>query len=377
MDTTGIPQQPANTGTVGNAGQMGTTANPQGATPVQPPSGGAQGGMQDVLQGLGVMHTSLTNQLQSVNSNLCSASIASNITKYKGESSNFRDWISQVEKFSMLHRVGSVGDVAYESSEGYVSEFLRRWRDNPDTATKSWEELKKELAARFGDVTDPAYAFTLLRHIKQEKGQSVALFAEKLITTAEQAFGEQTDRRTLESQTLNFFIDGLRSKQLQIRLMREGHRTLQAAVASATKEQNLQRRFNLRFGTAKTPVEREEEPMDWETSYVNRVSTPKQCHKCYKFGHIARNCQSRGVPVREVRAQYQGVQPQANRAAPQGHSAAQGPARVEGRPALEDRICWLCSQKGHIKRNCPNKRDRSLQQAALQAQADHQNASTN
>ena len=137
--------------------------------------------------------------------------------------------------------------VAYQSSQGAVSDFIQRYLH--DYVGNNWGQLKTELTSRFAEIADPQHAFVLLRKIKQKPEENVQLYAERLLSLAEEAFtGQNGGVSAIERQLVGFFVDGFAYDYLKMKVMRENPTTLQAAVASAMTEQNLRKRFNLRLG---------------------------------------------------------------------------------------------------------------------------------
>ena len=68
-----------------------------------------------------------------------------------------------IEKYAIL--AGIPDDrkmIAYQSSSGAVSEFIRRTVNPHNT----WRHLKEQFAVRFSDVTDRQMALSLLRNVK-------------------------------------------------------------------------------------------------------------------------------------------------------------------------------------------------------------------
>ena len=114
--------------------------------------------------------------------------------------------------------------------------------ENPNC---TWPDLKKELSARFAAVTDRSHAFCLLRKIRQKEQENVHLFAERIILLSEEAYSSRQGEE-IERQLVSFFIDGLKSDSLRLRLMRQNPAKLNDAVQIAMSEQNLQKRFELR-----------------------------------------------------------------------------------------------------------------------------------
>lgn len=75
---------------------------------------------------------------------------------------------------------------AYQSSAGVVSGFIQRYMvAMPDN---TWQRLKEQLIVRFSDVTDYQMALSLLRAEKQRPGENIQLFAERILSLAEEAY---------------------------------------------------------------------------------------------------------------------------------------------------------------------------------------------
>jgi hypothetical protein len=88
----------------------------------------------------------------------------------------------------------------------------------------------------------------LLRQVKQERNENVQVYAERLLSLAEQAYKGVQDARVTEGQLVGFFTDGLYSDRLKIKVTRDDPKTLQEAIDSSRAESNLQQRFQLRTG---------------------------------------------------------------------------------------------------------------------------------
>ena len=130
----------------------------------------------------------LSGQLANVSVAVGTQGIAQIVFPFDGDSKNFKTWIKSIEKFSLLTGLNDERKklVAYQSSHNTVSDFIQRYLK--DNANSTWDQLKTELTARFAEITDPQHAFMLLRSVKQRQGENVQLFAERLLTLAEEAF---------------------------------------------------------------------------------------------------------------------------------------------------------------------------------------------
>ena len=60
-----------------------------------------------------------------------------------------------------------------------------------ELANNTWEQLKEQLAVRFSDVTDRQMALSLLRAVRQKPGENIQLFAERILSLAEDACHNQ------------------------------------------------------------------------------------------------------------------------------------------------------------------------------------------
>ena len=97
--------------------------------------------------------------------------------------------------------------VAYQSSLGAVSDFIQRYLHG--NVGSNWGQLKTELTSRFATITDLQHAFVLLPKVKQRTDENVQLYAERLLSLAEEAFTGQNggvaaiERQLEETQRCN------------------------------------------------------------------------------------------------------------------------------------------------------------------------------
>lgn len=220
----------------------------------------------DIGQFYGMFKT-MGEQLSGLTTTVGAQGVAKVIKPFDGNSKEFKEWVKSIEKYSML--VGltqeSIKLVAYQSSRGAVSDFMKRFMDaNP---RHTWRDIKIELQARFAEVIDPQHALLLLRKVRQRSSEPIQVYAERLIALGDDAFeGQGQDVR--DRQLIGYFIDGLFEDPMKLKVMRTNPRTLQEAIDTATNEQNLQKRFRLRTGheyfqnDRSTGVHNSEQPMD-------------------------------------------------------------------------------------------------------------------
>lgn len=266
-------------------------------------------------QDMGTFCENLTKQMQGLSNVIGSQGIAQMITPYDGTPSKFKEWIKDVEKHSVLINIpsGRIKFIAFQTSTGCVSSFLQRYLDSHENAT--WPDVKAELAARFAEVTDSQHAFLLLRKVKQNKGESVPMYAERLLQLAEEAYLNQSGGvQAIERQLVGFFIDGLLHNYLKLAVMRQNPDNLSTAVDIASTEYNLRQRFDLRVGS-NNKTSSNSEPMEVDASKprfsgrqrYNKQSFQKKtyrpnkngsqtrsvCWQCGKPGHFKVNCRNR------------------------------------------------------------------------------------
>ncbi|MCG7884346.1 MAG: hypothetical protein JAY96_22495 [Candidatus Thiodiazotropha endolucinida] len=265
----------------------------------------------------------VAHEISGVHTTIGAQGVAKIITSYEGDPKLCKEWVKSIEKYAILTQLGEDQKklVAYQASKGAVSDFIKRYlQEHPGS---SWQQLQEEIILRFSEVTDPQHALMLLRKVRQKDGESVQVYAERLMSLAEDAFGGQGMlNQPIQDQLVGFFTDGLLMDFMKMKVMRDNPRTFQAAVDTALTEQNLRKRFNLRSGKNETVRGGSygHEPME-----IGHLRPAKLCYNCKRTGHIAKDC--RAKPKVNV---VTGNRPFKN-------------------PNI---ICWGCNKRGHILRDC-------------------------
>ena len=265
----------------------------------------------------------VAQEISGVHTTTGAQGVAKITTSYQGDPKQCKEWIKSIEKYAILTQLGEDQRklVAYQASKGAVSDFIKRYlQDHP---RRTWQQLQEEKILRFSEVTVQQHALMLLRKVRQREGESVQVYAERIMSLAEDAFGGQgMQNQAIQDQLIGFFTDGLSQDFMKMKVMRDNPRNFQAAVDVSLTEQNLRKRFNLRSGKRES---------DWGNSSghqpmeVDHVRPVQRCFECNKKGHIAQECRSR---------------PKVN--VVQGNPQARG----------FNIICWGCNKRRHILRDC-------------------------
>ena len=215
---------------------------------------------------------SVHNTLSKLKNAMETQGAVSSITPFEGTPSKYNEWIKSIEKYAILASIDpeNVKLIAYQTSKGAVSDYIKRRLTSQAHANETWERLKTNLATRFAEITDPQYAYTMLRNVRQKHGESVQMFAERLINLVSEAFvGQEINNDLVDSQCVGFFTDGLIKDNLKWRLFKANPVTLQDAIDVALSEENLRRRFDLRMGH--TTHSHDDRP-----SYMSRGSSHRE-----------------------------------------------------------------------------------------------------
>ncbi|CAC5412399.1 unnamed protein product [Mytilus coruscus] len=192
-----------------------------------------------------------------------------------------------------------IKEIAFQTCKGACSDYIQRYlRDHRDT---TWEQLKKELISRFGEITDPQHASTLLRQLKQKGDEFLQIYAENLLNLANVAYSDlDGHNEAIERELVGIFIDGLAHSYLIMKLMRENPAIFALAVKSAMTEQNLRKRFTFRTERVNKPRYKTTRPMtlnrprrteplnSHEPMEIDHYRDAKRCYTCGKVGHVSR-----------------------------------------------------------------------------------------
>ena len=98
--------------------------------------------------------------------------------------------------------------IAFQSAQGPVSGFIERFTKAQVSCT--WDQLRKELAIRLSEVPDSRIALSLLKSVKQKLGENIQVYAERILSIAEEAFTGIASE-DIERSLIDTFVDGLSS----------------------------------------------------------------------------------------------------------------------------------------------------------------------
>jgi hypothetical protein len=196
----------------------------------------------------------VTNELQGLRSALSFDNISRAIKTFDGSQANLRNWLTEVDKFAFINRIddNAAKLIAYQSAGGKCSEFLQRvFQEYP---RGSWEEIKEQLIAKFGETTDHRQTFFILRNTHyrgQKSDETIQAISDELYTLSRKAYPNLRGHEAfIETELIEISIDGIRSPELQLKLLRESPRTLMDAVKIALAENDVLKRWELRKGRA-------------------------------------------------------------------------------------------------------------------------------
>ena len=218
-------------------------------------------------------------ELASVSQALAAQGISTSVPKFDGSSKQYREWIRAVEKYATFIRAGDARKkvIAFQSALGAVSGFIQRFMITNLDGT--WAQLKAQLAVRFSDVTDAQMALSLLRSVKQKAGANIQVYAERILSLAEEAYHNQGGD-IVERQMIDIFVDGLTNDGLKMKILRDQPNTLQGAITISTNEQNLRNRVQMSHTTqhaqttsGHTPMKVDHSRGQWFRSRFNQINS--------------------------------------------------------------------------------------------------------
>lgn len=303
----------------------------------------------------------LAQVLASLTDKLGRVGLSGTIAPFNGIPSQLNSWIKSIDKSAVINDFSDANKVqiAFQYSTGKVSDFIQRFLDQNNNAT--WAELRRELESRFGEIKNQQSKFAELTRIRQNPGENVQLFAERLLTLAEEAYGNvQNGLNVVEEQLIMFFTEGLIDSSVRAKLIRQNPDRFVEALNIATTEQNICERIKMRstfeYSQPREHVKpreqcsryREEPSRITFTGYRSRDSDGfepmdinyarrrvNRCSFCHKTGHSIADCRTRQAKqINEVRHAVRSVD------------------RRERLDSRREPRCWFCGRPGHMQNEC-------------------------
>ena len=224
----------------------------------------------------------MVKEFKKMRMELRSNGAANHITTFNGEGpEKFQKWLKEIERTRAAVSADDDRSRAFalQTLSGSAADYVTRLIQDNENIT--WEDLKDKLSEHYNDLADVQYARQQLRRLAQRPEESIQNYYERIMLTASNAFGpsEMSDKH-VETQLIDFFIDGLRDDGLVRRLLRKSPKTLADAFKLATNEQQAQRSYDLRRGRA------EVEPMEIDAMSSSRNVMPNLSYPISAHFHV-------------------------------------------------------------------------------------------
>ena len=209
----------------------------------------------------------IANALSHVVQELRIQSLAKHVRDYHGEGTQkFMNWLQDVDQLATSCDSERMCILATLTLGGPAGTFVTRTiKENPGI---TWQTLRQKLKERYSDLTDSFFAKERCRTLKQNKGESVQNYAERLLTAATEAYDE-IQNPDVQKTLVEIFQKGVVEDHLARKMIRKQFEKLDAAVTFATEEQRANKTFDM-CRKQQTPAE----PM--EIGIVRETEDTKQ-----------------------------------------------------------------------------------------------------
>ena len=169
--------------------------------------------------------------------------LSKHVRTFHGEGhAKFQAWLTDMDQLAITVDSGRMCVLASLTLGGPAGTFVSRILK--ETPQVQWTTLRKKLRERYSDASDIAFAQEQCRQMRQKKDESVQNFAERLRTSAADAFDNLTTPDTQRT-LVEIFQKGIQSDHLSRRLIRKKFPTLDQAVDCAVDEARADRCFQL------------------------------------------------------------------------------------------------------------------------------------
>ena len=266
---------------------------------------------------------------------LRAAKLGEKISDFSGDSSRrFHAWIRDIETMGLAVEAtdGTMRSLAVQSVRGHAAEFLSRIiAENPQG---TWELIKARMTAQFSDESDREIALQKLRKLKQNKGETIQSFGERIRKTARDAYpGQNLENPIISEVLVGTLIEGSISDKIAQKLIRSHPDSFEGAMQLALREQQNTRLFELR---------RKEE--DMEIDAVSSCDTHKPGAKETEF-------------YEKLIARLESLEKGASK--PQTPNYRENPTSKRSKPRIEYKwtedgrpVCNYCAKPGHKWLEC-------------------------
>ena len=215
------------------------------------------------------------------------------------------------------------------------------------------EAVKRELYP----PTDTRIMRTTFHKMKQEDGENVEQFAQRVIDEAEKIFPDKTER---ESAAMTALISGVSDVEIKRRLLASNVTEDFVSLAKlAVQEEHISAAIGMKNGSQAEPECRDTAPVFGVSSGEDENQGVVHCQRCGKRGHVTASCWTNLVCQLCDRTGHV-ASVCWDLAAPEDQSnvSDSSPARSERREPV---VCYRCQEPGHIQRFCSRARDEEVQ----------------
>ena len=259
-------------------------------------------------------------------------SLANQVRAFSGDGSqNLRNWIRDMNKvYIALDQHGpSIKTIALRTLKDSAADFGTRLIEAD--AALTWEGMRTQFYERYSDLIDHQLAIQSLRRIKQNTGEGLQAYAERITQLGNEGYKPaDLAHNIIQVQLKDHFIDGLRDKEMARHLLRKSVKTLDEAL-----KLGLQDQLNAQSCALRHLGRRREEPMDIDMN-IQHPST------------------SEALPVASIDRLNQNIESLMLNAQSSNVNVNQAKPARSNDPVTDSGVpmCTHCAKTGHFKRTC-------------------------